>query len=193
MLQEGVNQAWPTVSRPQPLLREGFLSGLRRSRAARSGDASASGTKVRKVMAVASGGGHWVQLQRLRPVLALNDVVFVTTDPGYAEEVAPHRARFVNDASRDSKLGLVALAIRMAWILLQERPDVVISTGAAPGYFALRLGRLFGARTIWLDSIANVDEMSMAGRLARPYADLWLTQWPHLASQDGPQFAGAVL
>jgi len=193
VLQEGVNQAWPTVSRPQPLLREGFLSGLRRSRAARSGDASASGTKVRKVMAVASGGGHWVQLQRLRPVLALNDVVFVTTDPGYAEEVAPHRARFVNDASRDSKLGLVALAIRMAWILLQERPDVVISTGAAPGYFALRLGRLFGARTIWLDSIANVDEMSMAGRLARPYADLWLTQWPHLASQDGPQFAGAVL
>lgn len=144
-------------------------------------------------MAVASGGGHWVQLQRLRPALGLSDVVFVTTDPGYASEVAPHRLHFVNDAARDSKFKLLLLAVRMAMIVFRERPDVVISTGAAPGYFALRIGRLLGARTIWLDSIANVDEMSMAGRLARPYADLWLTQWPHLASQDGPQFAGAVL
>lgn len=149
--------------------------------------------RVRRVLAVASGGGHWVQLQRLRPALEHHDVVFVTTHPGYKSEVAPHRFYAVNDASRTTKLALLVLAIRMLAILIRERPDVVISTGAAPGYFALRLGRMLGARTIWIDSIANVDEMSMAGRLAKPYADLWLTQWPHLASEQGPTFAGAVL
>lgn len=171
--------AWPAGE-----LTADSLDGGQRARAGRA---------VRRVLAVASGGGHWVQLQRLRPALEHHDVAFVTTNRGYEREVAPSRLHVVNDASRTTKLGLVLLALRMAVILLRERPDVVISTGAAPGYFALRLGRLLGARTIWIDSIANVDEMSMAGRLARPYADLWLTQWPHLASPEGPQFAGAVL
>ncbi len=147
----------------------------------------------RRVLAVASGGGHWVQLRRLLPAMEKHDLAYVTTNPGYAEEVTPFRFHVVNDASRDSKLALVLMALRMALVLLRERPDVVLSTGAAPGYVALRLGRLLGARTIWVDSIANVDEMSMAGRLARPYADLWLTQWPHLATNGGPQFAGASL
>jgi hypothetical protein len=70
---------------------------------------------------------------------------------------------------------------------------VVISTGAAPGYFALRFGKRLGARTIWLDSIANVDELSLSGQRAGKYAGLWLTQWQHLATPAGPHFAGAVL
>ena len=73
------------------------------------------------------------------------------------------------------------------------RPDVVISTGAAPGYFALRLGKLFGARTIWVDSIANAEEMSLSGRLAQRYADLWLTQWPEVAKRDGARYEGRLL
>ena len=85
------------------------------------------------------------------------------------------------------------MALRLLVILLRFRPDVVVSTGAACGYFALRFAKLLGARTIWLDSIANVEELSMTGRLVRPYADLWLTQWPELAQPDGPEFRGAVL
>ena len=70
--------------------------------------------------------------------------------------------------------------------------DVVLSTGAAPGYFAILFGRLVGARTIWLDSIANVEQVSMSGQMVRRHADLWLTQWPHLAHEDGPECAGRV-
>jgi hypothetical protein len=51
---------------------------------------------------------------------------------------------------------------------------------------------MLGARTVWLDSIANVEILSRAGRLAGPIADLWLTQWPHLASEEGPHCAGSV-
>jgi UDP-N-acetylglucosamine:LPS N-acetylglucosamine transferase len=83
--------------------------------------------------------------------------------------------------------------MQMLSIILRERPDVVISTGAAPGYFALRFGKMMGARTIWLDSIANVDRLSRSGRQVRNYADVWLTQWPHLALDEGPHYSGAVL
>ena len=68
----------------------------------------------------------------------------------------------------------------MLWVLLRVRPDVVISTGAAPGYFALRFGGLLGARTLWLDSIANAEELSLSGTKASRFADLTLTQWPEL-------------
>jgi UDP-N-acetylglucosamine:LPS N-acetylglucosamine transferase len=78
-------------------------------------------------------------------------------------------------------------------VLVRERPELVISTGAAPGCLAIALGRLLGARTIWLDSIANVERLSVSGRLVRPFCDLWLTQWPHLAARGGPAFAGRVL
>lgn len=147
----------------------------------------------RRILAVASAGGHWVQLQRLRPALDEHDVVFLTTNAGYRSEALPHRFYVVNDASRWNKLRLALMALRIFVIVLRERPDVVISTGAACGYFSIRIGKLIGARTIWIDSIANIDEVSMAGHLARRYADLWLTQWPHLASPDGPRYAGAVL
>ena len=85
------------------------------------------------------------------------------------------------------------MVFQLTVAIVRARPQIVISTGAAPGLAALFLGRLVGARTIWLDSIANAEKLSMSGKLARHAADLWLTQWPHLAKPSGPQFRGAVL
>ena len=146
-----------------------------------------------KVLAVASGGGHWVQLMRVRSVFEEAAVTYVTVNRDYRDEVPGARFRVVNDATRWNKLAVLLMALRLLLIVVRVRPDVVVTTGAAPGYFALRFGRWVGARTVWLDSIANVEELSLAGRMARPYADLWLAQWAHLASEDGPRWAGAVL
>jgi UDP-N-acetylglucosamine:LPS N-acetylglucosamine transferase len=146
-----------------------------------------------KLLAVSSGGGHWIQLMRIKHAFEDCAVTFVTVHESYRNQVADHNFYVVNDANRWDKIGLLRAAGRLAWIIWTEKPDIVISTGAAPGYFALRLGRLMGARTIWLDSIANVEELSMSGYWVRQSADLWLTQWPHLARSEGPHYAGSVL
>lgn len=146
-----------------------------------------------KVLAVASSGGHWVQLRRVVPAFADSEVVYVTVLESYRSQVRENRFYAVNDATRWNKLGLIRLALNLAWIILKERPSVVISTGAAPGYFAILLGRWFGARTIWIDSMANIEELSLSGSRAGRYADLWLTQWPHLAKAEGPHYGGSVL
>lgn len=80
-----------------------------------------------------------------------------------------------------------------AWIVIRERPDVVVTTGAAPGLVVLALARLLGARTVWVDSIANAERLSLSGRLAEGRADLVLTQWPELAREGGPRYLGGVL
>ncbi|MEL7254319.1 MAG: UDP-N-acetylglucosamine--LPS N-acetylglucosamine transferase [Pseudomonadota bacterium] len=156
---------------------------------------------VPKVLAVSSGGGHWAELLRLRPAWDGADVVYVVTAAAYQSDLTRggkgtrHVRGFftVPDANKTQKLRLVALAIKMALVVLWVRPDVVLSTGAAPGYFAIRLGKWLGARTIWVDSIANADEISVAGRLARPHSDLWLSQWPDLSARTGAGYAGAVM
>lgn len=145
------------------------------------------------MLAVASGGGHWVQMMRLRPALLEADAAFVTVNEMYKEDVPDSRFYTVRDATRWNKFALLLQAARLAWIVLKERPDVVISTGAAPGFFAIKIGKALGARTCWIDSVANVEEVSLSGMKIGPACDLWLTQWAHLARPDGPRFEGAVL
>ncbi|MCP5066985.1 MAG: hypothetical protein GY946_10505 [bacterium] len=147
----------------------------------------------KKVLAIASGGGHWVQLLRLRPALEGHDVSYATVDQRYAAQVPGHRFHVFEDATRWSKLALLRQTLQIFWILLRERPDVVITTGASAGFFALVLGKLMRARTIWIDSIANTECLSESGGRAARVADLHLTQWEHLADGKTTRFAGTVL
>jgi UDP-N-acetylglucosamine:LPS N-acetylglucosamine transferase len=146
-----------------------------------------------KVLAISSGGGHWVQLLRLRPAFVDCDVTFVTVKEAYRSDVGDASFCVIPDANRWAKVRLVRTAFSVLRLLLRERPDVVISTGASPGYFALLFGKKLSARTIWVDSMANVEELSMSGRFVRRHADLWLTQWPHLMNAAGPHFMGSVM
>ena len=146
------------------------------------------------VVAIASGGGHWTQLLRLRPAFDGCRVVYVSTISDHAELVPGSRYLTVPEASRWERRRAARCAIAVAWMLIRVRPDVIVSTGALPGFFAVAFGKIvLRRRTIWVDSIANADELSMSGSKAGRFADLWLTQWEHLARPDGPHFAGSVL
>lgn len=148
----------------------------------------------RRVLLIASGGGHWIELARLAAAFRHCDCQFVSTTPNLAAPVGERAVWQVTDSSRDSTLTMLS-TIREIWRVLHRfRPDMVVSTGAAPGAIALYIAKFMGLRTIWIDSIANSDELSMSGRMVRFAADLWLTQWPHLAQTTGRlQYFGRVL
>ena len=147
---------------------------------------------MKKILAISSPGGHWTQMQRVTSAFSGNEVVYVSTLKGYAKEVAANKYYQVKDASAWSKLSLIILFLQLIKIIIKERPDIVISTGAAPGLFAVIISRFVGSRTIWLDSIANYEKVSFSGRLAKYFTHLHLTQWEHLRSQK-TQFSGKVL
>ncbi len=149
--------------------------------------------KKNKILAIASEGGHWVQLMRLSPALQDGEVVYVTTNPGYEKQVNGSKFYHVVDANRWEKIKLIKMGIQVFHIINKERPSVIISTGAAPGLFAIFIGRVFSAKTLWLDSIANAERLSMSGRLARPFAHLLLTQWQHLADNKSIFYKGNVI
>lgn len=149
---------------------------------------------MRKVMAVCSGGGHWVEMRRIMPAFEGCEVVYVCTEPEPDADLADARFYSIRNVTRRNGLAFAVTIRQIYSALRRERPDVVITTGAAPGLVGLALGKLlFGSRTIWIDSIAAGEKMSLSGKLARPVADAWLTQWEHLARPGGPQYWGAVL
>jgi UDP-N-acetylglucosamine:LPS N-acetylglucosamine transferase len=159
-----------------------------------------------RILAIASAGGHWVQLRRLQPAWEGCHVIYVSTSESRRDEIlnepqeqggSPADFYTVVEATRWEKYKLLKQFLQITKILLKARPHVVISTGAAPGFFALRVGKLLGARTIWVDSIANVESLSLSGTKAGSCADLWLTQWEHLAKSNNdkknPHYEGSVI
>ncbi|MGE0776332.1 MAG: UDP-N-acetylglucosamine--LPS N-acetylglucosamine transferase [Sphingomonadaceae bacterium] len=146
-----------------------------------------------RLLAIASGGGHWVQLRRMLPAFEGFDVAFVSTFDHYVTQVAGHRYYVVPNASRFDLKGFFPGAWRALRILMKERPDAIITTGSAPMLIFLMLGRLMGARTLWVDSLANPERMSSSGRIARRLAHETVSQWPEVAAAEGVRYWGSVL
>ena len=150
-------------------------------------------TRPVRILAIASGGGHWIQLLRLRPAFIGADLNYASVDRSLAADVRGHRFFSFTDANRERKFALLKQILGIAWILLRVQPDVIVSTGASCGYVAIRIGRILGIRTLFIDSIANAEQLSLSGQLACRHANLTLTQWPHLAEGGGAKYRGSVL
>ena len=147
----------------------------------------------KRVLAVASGGGHFSQLMLLRPAFDEHEVLYLTTLGGLGEHFGAMPCKVVPECNRDTPMRALLALVVIGWRIALFRPHVVLSTGAFPGVFALAWGRLFRARTVWVDSVANSEEVSASGRLARRFADLRLSQWAAVAEAEELDYAGSVL
>uniref|UniRef100_A0A5Q5CC75 Oligosaccharide biosynthesis protein Alg14 like protein n=1 Tax=Mycobacterium sp. (strain JLS) TaxID=164757 RepID=A0A5Q5CC75_MYCSJ len=146
-----------------------------------------------KILAISSGGGHWEQLTIISESFGPHDVIFANTIPGLAEKSAITGAHIIRDCNRDRPVAIILSFIDVLRLVMREKPDIIITTGAAPGLLALVVGKMSGKRTIWIDSVANSEKLSMSGRLAGALADLHVTQWEHLAGKGRTRYLGSVL
>lgn len=157
-------------------------------------DVSGWGPMVRlKIFVVASKGGHWEQMMLLCPAFEGAEVFYACTEPLQGADLPPNSFFGVADYSRSQPIRLLFGILEMYQLVHRLRPAVVISTGAAPGLIALFWGRLCGAKTIWVDSIANSQKMSMSGLIARKFCHVTLTQWEHLAIAGRCIYKGSVI
>jgi UDP-N-acetylglucosamine:LPS N-acetylglucosamine transferase len=173
----------------------GFWSG----RGGRNAMPRKPGSKTEKqprrprLLAGASGGGHWIELLRLRPAFDGFDVAYVSTFATHADVVEEHRYYRVPDTSRFRVTTMIPVFVRALFILLKERPTALITTGSAPMLPFIALGRLLGARTLWIDSIANSEHLSTSGRIAKRLAHRCLAQWPAVGEAEAIECWGKVL
>lgn len=145
-----------------------------------------------RILAVSSPGSRWAELNAIAAALGSEGTILVRASATPMAEVSAGTCQ-ITDFSLFSIWKLPVCALQLFWLALRHRPQIIISTGAAPGIVALAVGRLLGARCVWIESLTSTEGMSLSGRIAGRIANTWLTQWPDLAGERGPHFRGAVL
>ena len=66
----------------------------------------------------------------------------------------------------------------VAWkVLRKEKPDLIISSGAAVSVPFFYLGKLFGAKLIYIEVFDRIDKPTLSGRLVYPIVDKFVVQW----------------
>jgi UDP-N-acetylglucosamine--N-acetylmuramyl-(pentapeptide) pyrophosphoryl-undecaprenol N-acetylglucosamine transferase len=153
-----------------------------------------------RVCLAGSGGGHVRQLIDMEPACSAHDYFFLTEDTALSRSIAERRPTFFvpHFALGQAKLGKpltmaingVRSFIASAGIILRQRPQVFITTGAGAVYFALLWARLLGAKIVLIESFARFDRPSVFGRLAAPFAHRKVAQSQALAKYwpDAPVF-----
>ncbi|MDB5424549.1 MAG: hypothetical protein JWQ29_1965 [Phenylobacterium sp.] len=146
----------------------------------------------RRIALAASGGGHVRQLLDLQPVWSEHDYFFITEDTALGQSLsADHRTHLIphfawGQAKQGAALRMLGRAFtsffRSASIILRERPDVIISTGAGAVFPALLWARLLGAKVVVVESFARFEKPSLFGRIAAPFAHHLVIQSAKLAA-----------
>ena len=148
-----------------------------------------------RICLAASAGGHISQLLKLAECWNGYETFCVTTTEVVRNKLNKlGEVYVVGECNRQHPMRVIAVLLRCLRIVFKERPDVVISTGAAAGCMLCFLGKMFGAKVVWIDSITNVERISLSGRMVRYVADLFLVQWPELTGRyKKVEFVGTLV
>lgn len=148
--------------------------------------------KLKKVdvLLFASVGGHLDQLLDLSDTFGEYDYLIVVNDTPPSRKILESRTIQISHGERDLKQLLNLLECLI--ISCKTRPRVVLSTGAAPAVWFSLFGKMFGAKVVFVESIARVDRLSLTGRLVNLLANDFFVQWPDLASSTQTRFAGQI-
>jgi UDP-N-acetylglucosamine:LPS N-acetylglucosamine transferase len=141
-------------------------------------------TKVAdRVMFVASNGGHLAQLLALQTWWSGRERSWVCFDkPDARSQLEAERtvwAHWPTTRNLPNLLRNFVLAVRT---MRTERPEVVVSTGAAVALPFFVIARLMGIPTIYIEVYDRLDSRTLSGRLCKPFSTHFLVQWPEQAA-----------
>ena len=136
-----------------------------------------------KVCFAASLGGHLEEISKLDAIRERYDSFLLTERGEFNELKFCDHVIYVNQINRKERLFVPKFFFLFwvsLWVLLKEKPDIIISSGALVTYPICIWAKLIGKRVIYIESFARVDTPSLTGRLMYRVADLFIVQWQDL-------------
>ncbi len=141
----------------------------------------------KKVAFVASSGGHLEEISRLKGIERKYESFLVTEKSDFEiKDFCSEKRYYVSQMNRKQILFVpkfIWLSIKTLSILLKEKPDFIITTGALIAYPFCVIGKLLGIKVIYVESFARVSEPSMTGKLVYNMSDLFMVQWEDMLQQ----------
>lgn len=149
-----------------------------------------------KICIACSAGGHLTEILHIKKCYSKYPHFFITFKRMDTAEIGKReKTYFVEDPGR-SVIKFLKCTFQSFKILLIEKPNVIITTGAGVAVPACYLGKLFfNSKVVYIESICRIEEPSLVGRVLYPIADLFLVQWKDMLDKYGDKaiYRGAIV
>ena len=131
-----------------------------------------------KICFVTSSGGHLTHLIQLKEWWQDKERFWVTFDKEDSRSILKDERKYwcYFPTNRNIK-NLIKNTFLSIKILIKEKPDLIISTGAAPAIPFFYIGKLFGAKLVYIEVYDRIDKPTITGKLVHPISDLFILQW----------------
>lgn len=131
-----------------------------------------------KICIVSSCGGHLAEVRLLRQAYEACEHFYVLNDKAELPADMRGRTRFIRHSERDWVLVVNFLEV---WkILREEKPDLILSTGAGCAVPFAIVGKLLRIPNVFVETFTRVTRPSMSGRIMYRLADRFFYQWRSL-------------
>lgn len=135
-----------------------------------------------KVCLVGSSGGHLTHLYMLKPFWQDKDRFWVTFDKEDARSLLKKDKMYsCHFPTNRNFINLVKNSF-LAWrILKKEKPDLIISSGAAVAVPFFYIGKIFfHTKNVYIEVFDRVNSPTLTGKLVYPITDRFIVQWEEL-------------
>ena len=130
-----------------------------------------------KICFVSSSGGHWEQLQKLKPLADKYEGFFVTEK---TQLDAPLASYFMMQTDLKDKLmpfKMLVNSVKALKIWIKEKPDLIITTGTMVAYPFYLLSIICKKKFIFIETFGRANMPTVAGKLMEKHSDLFIVQW----------------
>ena len=136
---------------------------------------------VKKICLISSSGGHYEQILMLKKLNEFYEVFVITEKTKYNSD--EKNIYLIQQVNRKEKLFLFKMTInffKLLKIYFQEKPDVIISTGALSVIPMFLIGKIMNKKLIFIESFAKTNTPTMTGKLLYRFTDLFIVQWDEM-------------
>ena len=147
-----------------------------------------------EILLVCSTGGHLLQLVALRGAWEGFSRVWVTFDKSDAKSLLTDEQVVHAFGPTNRSVTNLVRNLRLAWRVVRAlKPQVILTTGAGVAVPFAWIGRLRGARVVYVESITRIDKPSLSLRLIAPVTAKIYVQWPELVGAvRGSRYVGSI-
>lgn len=134
-----------------------------------------------KICLVSSSGGHLTHLYMLKPFWKDKEHFWVTFNKGDANSLLEGEKMYPCYFPTNRSIKALIKNTRIAWkVLRKEKPNLIISTGAAIAVPFFYIGKLLGAKLIYIEVFDRIDKPTVSGKLVYPITDKFIVEWEEM-------------
>ena len=137
-----------------------------------------------KILLISSTGGHFQALLKLHRFWRKHDCCWVTFQTASTELILNGEKVYWAYSPTNRNIPNLIRNFWLAWqVILQERPQLVLSTGAGVAVPFIILAKLAGIQTAFIESFTRVQELSLSAKLVFPFLDVVYVPWAQIAAK----------